>query len=113
MSVPGSVAEWQKFSRRLAKPTYRFRDHESAPLMAGDGWETEWLDMDAASWRRRTKASAIVTFIRPACHQNRWSTAGTIIQSKALVSLAIDFAFLVTGVDPSHIRSIRVCSTVA
>jgi hypothetical protein len=71
MTASGSIAERQEFFAIGVKPPCRFRDRASARLMAARGWETEWLDMDAASWRRRTKASAILKFIRPACHQNR------------------------------------------
>lgn len=42
MAAPGSIPEWQEFSRRGAKPTCRFRDCDAPPLMTGDGWLGEW-----------------------------------------------------------------------
>jgi hypothetical protein len=38
----GSFAERQDFSRSEAKPPFRLQDRASAPLMTGDGWNSEW-----------------------------------------------------------------------
>lgn len=42
-TATGSVAEKQEFSGSEAKPTCRFRDRESVPLMTAHGWIGEWL----------------------------------------------------------------------
>lgn len=38
LSTQGSLADWQKFFRRVAKPPDRFRDRTSARLMTASGW---------------------------------------------------------------------------
>jgi hypothetical protein len=42
MTTMGSLAEWQIFSSRGAKPPGSFRDRGSVPIMAADGWGDEW-----------------------------------------------------------------------